>query len=156
MIKRLKCLLFGHTYRYDNNLHGDAINHSGGNRTVLKCEDCNKYVPVSAYLVPIHKAPQNTSDGYHSFYELYHHRMMLFSVICETYKDKAWKSLLHDDGTMYENYFVVGIETPQGQYSYHYHISEWDNFDVQVLERAPQWDGHEPKHVYRLKGLVKV
>ena len=37
------------------------------------------------------------SDGYHTFDELYFHRMILFSVICNTYKEKAWKSKLHDD-----------------------------------------------------------
>ena len=34
----------------------------------------------------------NTSDGYHTFNELYHHRAMLFSVICNDRLDRAWKS----------------------------------------------------------------
>lgn len=155
MLKKIKCLFFGHDYQFERNIHGDEINHSGGSRTLIKCSCCNEVFPLSGYLVPIDKAPQNTSDGYHSFYELYHHRMLLFSVICETYKDRAWKSKLHHDGTMYDNYFVVGIDTPQGQYSYHYHMNDWNSFDVKELERAPEWDGHKPKHVYRLKGLVK-
>lgn len=29
------------------------------------------------------------SDGYHTFNELYQHRMTLFSIICNTYKEKA-------------------------------------------------------------------
>lgn len=32
------------------------------------------------------------SDEYHTFNELYFHRMILFSVICNQNKDKAWKS----------------------------------------------------------------
>ena len=52
------------------------------------------------------------SDGYHTFDELYYHRMMLFSVICNTYKDKAWKSWLHDDGTMYNDYFYMKTHLP--------------------------------------------
>lgn len=95
------------------------------------------------------------SDGSHTFNELYYHRMTLFSVICNTYKDKAWKSLLHDDGTMYPNYFIVGISTKEGQYSYHYSLEHWDNFDVKVLEKAPKWDGHEPKDVTRLLSLIQ-
>ena len=48
---------------------------------------------------------QKMSDGYHTFEELYHHRMMLFSIICNTYKDKAWKSWKHHDNTKYDDYF---------------------------------------------------
>lgn len=93
------------------------------------------------------------SDGYHTFDELYYHRMILFSVICRANKSKAWKSKLHHDGTMYEDYFIVGIDTPNGQYSYHYHISEWLNFDVKELEYAPEWDGHKPEDITRLLSL---
>lgn len=96
-----------------------------------------------------------TSDGYHTFDELYYHRMMLFAVICNTYKEKAWKSLLHDDGTMYKNYFIVGITTDEGDYSYHYHINNWHYFDVKTLEKAPKWDGHMPNDIERLLTLVK-
>ena len=95
------------------------------------------------------------SDGYHTFDELYFHRMILFSVICNVYKDKAWKSKLHDDGTMYENYFIVGITTPDGDYSYHYHVEHWDHFkDVKEIEKAPKWDGHKPNDIGRLLSLV--
>ena len=94
------------------------------------------------------------SDGYHTFDELYYHRMMLFSVICNTYKDIAWKSWLHDDGTMYNDYFIVGIETPEGQYTYHYHKDNWDMFDVIELEYAPKWDGHKPEDITRLCSLL--
>lgn len=94
------------------------------------------------------------SDGYHTFNELYFHRMILFSVICNQNKDKAWKSRKHADGTMYDDYFVVGITTPEGDYTYHYHKDYWDYFDVKVLEHAPKWDGHKPEDVTRLLSLV--
>ena len=42
------------------------------------------------------------SDGCHTFDELYYHRMMLFSIICNTHKDKAWKSYRHSDGEIWE------------------------------------------------------
>ena len=95
-----------------------------------------------------------TSDGYHTFNELYHHRMILFSVICNTYKDKAWKSNLHSDGTMFDNYFMVGLTTDEGDFSYHYHEDDWDKFQVKVLDSAPEWDGHESKDVIRLESLT--
>ena len=83
------------------------------------------------------------SDGYHTFNELYHHRAILFSVICNMMPDKAWKSKLHDTGDMFDNMFIVGIETPNGQATYHYDINPyWDMFKVKELERAPKWDGH--------------
>ena len=85
------------------------------------------------------------SDGYHTFNELYHHRAILFSVICSVFKDKAWKSKMHHDGTMYDGMFIVGIDTPNGQATYHYDINPyWDLFDVKELNKAPEWDGHTP------------
>lgn len=68
------------------------------------------------------------NDGSHSFNELYYHRMILFAVVCNKNKANAWKSKKHADGSMYDNYFIVGIETPEGQYSYHYHIDNWNFF----------------------------
>jgi hypothetical protein len=86
------------------------------------------------------------SDGYHTFNELYHHRAILFSVICNSMPNKAWKSKLHDTGDMYEGMFIVGIETPNGQATYHYDIDPyWNMFKVKELEKAPKWDGHTPQ-----------
>lgn len=94
------------------------------------------------------KIPDNIgdfSDGYHTFNELYHHRAVLFSVICNTFPEKAWKSKLHDTGDMYEGMFIVGIETEQGQATYHYDIEPyWYMFKVKELDKAPKWDGHTP------------
>lgn len=100
------------------------------------------------------ESKQQISDGYHTFEELYYHRMMLFAVICKTYADFAWKSWLHHDGTMYDDYFIVGIITPEGDYSYHYHKDHWDLFNVTELDRAPVWDGHKPEDITRLISLI--
>ena len=86
-----------------------------------------------------------TSDGYHTFNELYHHRAVLFSVIVKVFPDHSWKSRKHHDGTMYDGMFIVGIETPDGQATYHYDIEPyWDMFQCKELEYAPEWDGHTP------------
>ena len=83
------------------------------------------------------------SDGYHTFNELYHHRALLFSVICRCFPDRAWKSKQHDDGSMFEDMFIVGIDTPEGQASYHYFMEPyWKMFNVRELDKAPVWDGH--------------
>lgn len=84
-----------------------------------------------------------TSDGYHTFNELYHHRAVLFSVIVRDHPELAWKSKLHNDGTMYDGMFIIGVETPQGQATYHYDVDPyWEMFGCKELERAPEWDGH--------------
>lgn len=87
----------------------------------------------------------DTSDGYHAFNELYHHRAVLFSVIVRDHKELAWKARKHHDGTMYDGMFIVGIEAPKGQATYHYDLDPyWEMFDCEEREFAPEWDGHTP------------
>lgn len=99
-----------------------------------------------------------TSDGYHTFNELYHHRAVLFSVIVKAIPEKAWKSRKHHDGTMYDGMFIVGIETPEGQATYHYDIDPyWDMFRCKEIEFAPEWDGHTPEQaIERIGKLAPV
>lgn len=103
------------------------------------------------------KRPGSISDGYHTFDELYHHRAILFSVICNLYPELAWKSKQHDDPNlpMYDGMFICGIETPGGQATYHYDVEPyWDMFKVKELERAPEYDGHTPEDsINRIKLL---
>ena len=97
------------------------------------------------------------SDGYHSFNELYHHRAVLFAMICNQNASRAWKSKLHDTGDMFDGMFIVGIETPEGQATYHYDVEPyWDMFRVRELERAPKWDGHSPAEaIDRIAAMAK-
>lgn len=114
-----------------------------------------KLIPDSC-LEDVYKVDGNTSDGYHTFSELYHHRAVLFSVICKCFKDSCWKSKQHHDGTMYDGMFIVGINTPEGQATYHYDIDlYWDMFDVQELDKAPEWDGHTPDQAIERIGKLR-
>ena len=89
------------------------------------------------------KITGETSDGYHTFNELYHHRAVLFCAVCDAHRSKAWKSKKHHDGTMFDGMFIVSIDTTEGQATYHYDIDPyWDMFAVEELENAPEWDGH--------------
>ena len=98
----------------------------------------------------------STSDGYHTFDELYEHRTVLFSVICNLHTDLAWKSRHHHDGTMFDDMFIVGIRTPAGPCTYHCENRYWDLFHVPELERAPEFDGHTPEDVLvRIQSLSK-
>ena len=101
------------------------------------------------------KDKSDISDGSHTYGELYEDRMLLFSIICNDNQDKAWKSWLHDDGTMFDDYFIVGINTPEGSFTYHYHKDTWDNFKVPEIPKAPAWDGHSRKDIDRLLSLYE-
>lgn len=148
MFKRLFCK---HDYGFVRNIYGNEINILNA-RSIWRCRhlSCGK-VKLSPTLYDIGEM----SDGYHTFNELYHHRALLFSVICNSHPNIAWKSLKHHDGTMYDNMFIVGINTPEGQATYHYDINPyWNMFKVKELEQAPQWDGHTAAQaVERIKSL---
>lgn len=96
----------------------------------------------------------NISDKWHTFGDLYYHRMILTACLAKLIKDHSWKSKLHHDGTMFEDSFIVGFDTPQGQYSYHYHLEYWNMFDIAELDKAPEYDGHKPDDIDRLLSLV--
>ena len=98
------------------------------------------------------------SDGFHTFKQLYYQRMMLFSVIVKQNKDRAWKSLRHEDGNLCfgGGWFVVGIDTPEGSYTYHYENKYFDLFDCEILDYGKHWDGHTEKDVTRLLSLPTI
>lgn len=153
MIEKIKCILGFHNDEY---LY--LLPHK--REEVSQCKQCGKYFVynrTSNYGYRTKEKPKefielpttgicDLSDGYHSFNELYHHRAVLFSVICNMNPSKAWKSKQHNDGTMYDGMFIVGINTPHGQATYHYDIEPyWNYFIVQEIETAPIWDGHTPE-----------
>lgn len=98
---------------------------------------------------------EDISDGYHTFRDLYYQRMVLFATIVKQNKELAWKSLRHEDGELCfgGDWFIVGIDTPEGSYTYHYEMNVWAMFNCQELERGKHWDGHTEKDVIRLLSL---
>ncbi len=95
------------------------------------------------------------SDGYHTFNGLYYQRMVLFAALVRAYKDRAWKSWKHEDGEpcFGGGWFIVGIDTPDGSYTYHYEEKDWPIFDCEELPVAKHWDGHTEEDVTRLYSL---
>lgn len=95
------------------------------------------------------------SDGYHTFRQLYYQRMMLFAALVKQNRDKAWKSLRHEDGELCfgGGWFIVGVDTPKGSYTYHYENKYFDLFDCEILDYGKHWDGHTEKDVIRLLSL---
>ena len=100
----------------------------------------------------------NLSDGYHTYNELYHHRAILSAALFNKYREQCWKSKKHHDGSMYENMFIVGINTPTGPATYHYDIYPyWELFDVTEVDYAPEWDGHSPADaIARIQSLISA
>lgn len=91
-----------------------------------------------------------TSDGYHTMEELYDYRAvynaLLFNEWAALGKFNVVKSMRHYDGELCfgGDYFVVYAMTPYGQITNHYRHQWWDHFDVPVVDRAPEYDGHTP------------
>jgi hypothetical protein len=90
------------------------------------------------------------SDGYHTFGELYDHRLALTSVLAADMAFKGqrvWRSKAHhpEDGPIFEGYFIIGMELSTGTITYHYSLECWDYFPaVPELEHGPKWDGAVP------------
>ena len=102
------------------------------------------------------------NDGYHSFGNLYEHRIELFIALCREYGDNlynertVWKSKKHSDGSSIEGWFILGIGTKKGnQITYHIPLSYWEKlYDITTLSQAPKFDGHNSRDVIkRLKKL---
>lgn len=100
------------------------------------------------------------SDGYHTFGELYEHRITLFIALCKALSNisnyPVWRSFSHHDGSAFKGWFIMGMEFEPGkQISYHLPHNKWDECEfAQTLEKAPEWDGHTSNDVLeRLKSL---
>lgn len=122
-------------------------------------------MPIEHKLIRAEGEDLEVSDGYHTFDELYEHRIVLFIKLCEKWQtdlsegmglDMIWKSLKHSDYTMFPGWFVMGIfQAPEAQITYHLPISYWDDcYFAKILDKAPEWDGHTSQDVLqRLKQL---
>jgi hypothetical protein len=102
---------------------------------------------------------ENTSDGYHTFKELYEHRHMLFIALMHMMPGLSWRSKLHADGTSFHGWFIAGISLPKGDITYHLPNELWtliDGSNIKVLPNAPEWDGHTANDVIeRLRDFNK-
>jgi hypothetical protein len=88
------------------------------------------------------------SDGYHTFHELYEHRTVLFALVTALSAQRTWRSKQHEDGTMFDGMFIVGMNTVDGPITYHVDNGYWDMFyHCETLEYAPPFDGHTPGDV---------
>jgi hypothetical protein len=102
----------------------------------------------------------NTSDGYHTFNELYEFRKLYNAIIFNEWAGREMygvhKSKRHHDGEecFGGGWFIVMANLPDGQISNHYEMKDWDLFwAVPEREIADEWDGHTSQDV--AKRLLK-
>lgn len=99
------------------------------------------------------KVTGETSDGYHTFNELYEFRKVFNAALFNEWyaqgKYSVHKSERHADGELCfgGGWFIVMATLPTGQISNHYEMKDWDLFKCEERERADTWDGHEAKDV---------
>lgn len=95
----------------------------------------------------------NTSDGYHTFDELYEFRMLYNAALFNEWDSfgvfDVHKSKNHHDGEpcFDGKYFIVVASLPTGQISNHYSLEHWDLFKIEERNLAAEWDGHTPADV---------
>lgn len=109
-----------------------------------------------------HTITGETSDGYHTFNELYEYRTAYNAALFNEWHQqgiydvhKSWK---HSDGEdcFGGGWFIVMATLPTGQISNHYPEKDWDRFVVTIQNVADEWDGHTPQQALdRLAQLSK-
>nr|DAK67518.1 MAG TPA: Protein of unknown function (DUF551) [Caudoviricetes sp.] len=94
---------------------------------------------------------EKISDGYHTFADLYEQRLILSAALAKN-NPHAWKSKRHEDGSdpFGGGWFIMGFDTDEGCYTYHYELKDWDLFQCKELDKGKPWDGHTSKDVRRL------
>lgn len=94
--------------------------------------------------------PGKVSDGFHTFDELYDHRLGLFAALMLSNPEISWISPLHDDGSRIKGWFIAGMNLPTGPITYHLpnqYLEHLNAGKIKYLNRAPEFDGHTSQDV---------
>ncbi len=108
--------------------------------------DCIRYMDAADV--------EKISDGYHTFADLYEQRLILSAALAKN-NPNAWKSKRHEDDSVPfgGGWFIMGFDTDEGCYTYHYELKDWDLFQCKELAKGKPWDGHTSKDVRRLLSI---
>ena len=108
------------------------------------------------------KITENTSDGYHTFKELYEFRLLYNAALFNEWAKHrifgAHKSKRHSDGELCfgGGWFIVVAQLPTGQISNHYELKDWDKFNIPEMEVPVLYDGHTASDVAeRLRNFLE-
>lgn len=139
----------------DDNLNGYRVVYENG---------FEGWMPADLFEKLYHEGTiENASDGYHTFKELYHYRMLYNAAFFNELNRNGrgipvYKSHRHSDGELCfgGGWFIVIAELPTGQVSNHYEDKYWDLFDIPEFETPWEWDGHSPNEAAtRLENYLK-
>lgn len=109
----------------------------------------------------------STSDGFHTFDELYEFRMLYHAAFVGAMSgiskvmglpNLSVKSLQHSDGEKCfgGGWFIVVTNLPTGQISNHYEVKHWGLFDIPAADTPFAFDGHTSEDVVtRLRGYLE-
>jgi len=140
----------------DDTLSGEMPSGDRRNEWFVIEEGKQKKANFINWLIKFLKVDTNKiSDGYHTFEELYDHRIALWIALCEDHCD-SWKSRTHSDGSKWDGWFIMGIYSDKGkQLTYHLPDKYWKRCEgIPTLSKAPEYDGHTPNDVIkRLKTI---
>lgn len=122
--------------------------------------------------IHVFEGAAEATDGYHTFEELYNHRITLFIALCKMLDDyyslafdtigadlhpgRIWRSKVNGDGTTWDGWFIMGINQEEGkQITYHLPLDRWEETEfAATLDQAPAFDGHTSEDVInRLKDI---
>lgn len=144
-------------------------------------KEIDQHAPVDRHFTVIVEGDMRSpSDGYHTFDELYDHRITLYIALCRACFSmdlvasaakeagaknissppfNIWRSKYHSDGEICfgtGTQYVLGIGKEKGtQITYHIPVERWSETDfAETLEKAPEYDGHTSADVItRLKNI---
>lgn len=156
---------------------GDAWENASIRRVNILI-DVSEYMELKTKAQAMHTEEttitENTSDGYHTFKELYEFRkaynVALFNewgsqnerqignqwtpLNTKNHVHKSWK---HHDGELCfgGGWFIVVAVLPTGQISNHYKAEDWDLFKIPEVEKALfPFDGHTGEDI--IKRLLEL
>jgi len=129
---------------YDGISSSDYIDVLDACKEALDTEQVREDLPAKEFVVD-----GNTSDGYHTFNELYEFRKAynaaLFNELSANNKCSVHKSWRHHNGELCfgGGWFIVVAVLPSGQISNHYEAKDWDLFKIKETDKAMfEFDGH--------------
>lgn len=128
-------------------------------------KNCNSFKPAhygDARNIFPNEMQACNCDGYHTFDELYEHRIRLYIELCKNIGKKVgwsniWCSVKHSDGTTFGDWFVLGINKEKGkQITYHLPARFWEEVAefAEILEQAPEFDGHTSEDVLQRLSFI--
>lgn len=94
-------------------------------------------------------------DRHYSFGQLYEDRLVKLELICNCLAGQCCKTKIHFDGTMFNDDFLLIINTLLGPATFHLKGMYYDDFHIEEIPCGPKYDGYTPEDsLIRLDSIV--